>query len=160
MPEQMGKSDSAPLMTDQNDLLLSRTGQAEIPIMSTSFTIDFAGDYINVQLPANYELTPASRLAFWTAIGEAYKKYHCCRVLAESPTPPIRDLKQSDSLKSAFQAAKVSSELRVAFVFPGYSTDATTEFFINTAYKMGVRIEFFTDRESAIKWLCIVEETQ
>jgi len=128
--------------------------------MSTSFTLDFAGDYINVQLPANYELTPASRLAFWTAIGEAHKNYNCCRVLAASPTPPIRNLKQSDSLKSAFQAAKASSELRVAFVFPGYSTDATTEFFINTAYKMGVRIEFFTDREAAIEWLGTDDETQ
>ena len=127
--------------------------------MSTSFTLDFAGDYINVQLPADYEITPESRLAFWTAIGEAHKKYDCCRVLAASPTPPTRNMKQSASLKSAFQAAKASSELRVAFVFPGYSTDATTEFFINTAYKMGVRIEFFTDREAAVKWLGLDGET-
>ena len=121
--------------------------------MSTNFTLEFVDNYINIQLPADYEITPESRLEFWTAIGEAHKKYHCCRVLAASPTPPKRNMKQSDSLKSALQAAKASSELRVAFVFPGYDTDATTEFFINTAHRMGVRIEFFTNREEAIKWL-------
>jgi len=122
--------------------------------MSTRFTLDFAGDYLDVRLPANYEVTPESRQEFWTAIGEAVEKFACCRVLAASPTPPIRNMKKSDSLRSACQAAKASTGLRVAFVFPGYKTDETTEFFINTAYKTGVRVEFFTNREAAIQWLC------
>lgn len=122
--------------------------------MSTSFTLDFLDDYIRIQLPAGYEITPESRQQFWTAIGEAHKKYNCFRVLAESPAPPIRKMRQTDSLKSALQAAKASRELRVAFVFPGYNTDETTEFFITAAYNMGVRIEFFQDRGKAIKWLC------
>lgn len=123
--------------------------------MSTSFTLDFSGDYIRIQLPAHYELTPESRKQFWEAIGNAHKEYNCFRVLAESTTPPKRNMTQVDSFKSALQAAKASRELRVAFVFPGYQTDDTTEFFISTAYNMGVRIEFFNDRESAIKWLCL-----
>lgn len=121
--------------------------------MSNNLTLSFTGDYIDVQLPAEYEVNPDSRREFWEVIGEALRKYKCCRVLAASPTPPKRDMKQSDSLKSALQAAKVSSELRLAFVFPGYQTDATTEFFVNTAQKTGVRIEFFTDRAEALKWL-------
>lgn len=121
--------------------------------MSNSFTLAFAGDYIDVQLPAEYEVTPDSRREFWDIIGEALRKYHCCRVLAASPTPPKRNMKQSDSLKSALQAAKVSRELRLAYVFPDYETDTITEFFVNTAQKMGIRIEFFTDRAEALKWL-------
>ena len=125
--------------------------------MSTEFTLSFNGDYIDIQLPANYEVTPESRQIFWAAIGEAHKKYNCCCVLAASPTPPIRDMKQSDSLRSALQAAKTSSELRVAFVFPDYQPDDTTEFFVNTAHKMGVRIEFFTERDAALQWLGVGE---
>lgn len=123
--------------------------------MSTSFILDFPGDYIRIQLPADYEVTPESRKLFWEAIGKAHKEYNCYRVLAESSTPPRRNMTQVDSFKSALQAAKASRELRVAFVFPGYQTDDTTEFFISTAYNMGLRIEFFNDRESAIKWLCL-----
>jgi hypothetical protein len=123
------------------------------PTMSTNFTFDFSGDYIRMQLPVDYEITPENRRQFWMAIGEASKKYNCCRVLAESPTPPKRNMRQTDSLKSALEAAKLSGEFRVAFFFKGYTTDETTEFFINVSYNMGVRIEFFTDRAEAIKWL-------
>ena len=123
--------------------------------MDTNFTFDFAGDYIRMQLPVDYEITAENRSKFWAAIEEACKKYNCCRILAESPTPPKRNMKQMDSLKSAMRAAKVSGELRVAFYFKEYTTDETTEFFVNAAYNMGVRIEFFTDREEAIKWLCL-----
>ena len=126
--------------------------------MSANFTFDFAGDYIRMLLPVDYEITPENRRQFWVAIGEASKKYNCYRVLAESPTPPKRKMRQMDSLKSALEAAKLSGEPRVAFFFKGYTTDETTEFFINASYNMGVRIEFFTDREEAIKWLTLDNE--
>ena len=123
--------------------------------MSTSFTLDLHGDYIRIRLPADYEITPESRQLFWEAVGEAHKKYNCFRVLAECPNPPKRNMTQADSLKSALLAAKTSRELRVAFVFPGYVTDEITEFFITAAYNMGIRIEFFKEREKAIEWLCL-----
>jgi hypothetical protein len=123
--------------------------------MSTAFTLDFLDTYISVKHPNDYEITSESRQQFWVAVGDACEKYRCWRVLAESPTPPKRNMTKQDALKSALQAAKASSNLRVALVFPGYKTDGTTEFFINSAYKAGVRIEFFADREEAIKWLGI-----
>ena len=123
--------------------------------MSTNFTLELVGEYIRVNLPINYEITPESRKQFWLAVGEAHRKYNCFRVLAESPGTPIRKMRRSDSLKSVLQAARASHELRVAFVFPGYDTDETTEFFIATAYKVGIRIEFFKQREKAIQWLCL-----
>ena len=126
--------------------------------MSADFTFEFAGNYIRMQLPVDYEITPENRRQFWVAIGEACNKYNCCRVLAESPTPPKRNMRQTDSLKSALEAAKVPGELRVAFFFKGYTTDKTTEFFINVSYNMGVRIEFFADSEEAIKWLTLDDE--
>ena len=76
-------------------------------------------------------------------------------VLAEAPTPPKRNMNQIDAFKSAVQAAKASTELRVALVFPGYKTDEITKFFIAAAYNYGVRIEFFSNRDDGLKWLGI-----
>ena len=121
--------------------------------MSTSFTLDFLSSYIRIQHPEDYEITPESQQQLWLAIGEACEKYNCWCVLAESPTPPKRNMSQVDAFRSAGQAAKISNKLRVALVLPGYNPDETTEFFINAAYNTGVRIELFTNREEAITWL-------
>jgi hypothetical protein len=121
--------------------------------MSTSFTLNYVSNYIWIQHPADYEITPDSQQQLWLAIGEACEKYRCWRVLAESSAPPQRNMSTQDALKSAGQAAIASSELRVACVFPGYITDETTEFFITVAYNRGVRIEFFTNRQEALNWL-------
>jgi hypothetical protein len=121
--------------------------------MSTSFTLDFDSDYIRIRHPVDYEITPESQHELWGAIGEACRKYDCWRVLAESPAPPRRNMNQVDAFKSAGQAANVSSDLRVACVFPEYKTDEITEFFIKVAYNRGVRIEFFSNRDKALEWL-------
>ena len=121
--------------------------------MSTSFTLDFQSNYIRIQHPEDYEITPESQQQLWGAIGEACEKYNCWCVLAESPTPPKRNMNQVDAFRSAGQAAKISSKLRLALVLQGYNPDETTEFFINAAYNAGVRIELFPDREEAITWL-------
>lgn len=122
--------------------------------MNTSFTLDFVSDYIRIQHPDNYEITPESQQKLWKAIGEACRKYDCRRVLAESRTSPHRRMNQLDAFKSASQAAHASSKLRVACLFPGFMPDETTEFFITSAYNRGVRIEFFSEREEALEWLC------
>jgi len=121
--------------------------------MSSSFTLDFLDNYIRILHPEDYEITPESQEQLWEAIGEACEKYNCWCVLAESPTPPKRNMTQVDAFRSAGQAARISNKLRLALVLAGYNPDETTEFFINAAYNTGVRIEFFTDREKAITWL-------
>jgi hypothetical protein len=123
--------------------------------MSTNFTLDFLGDHIRIQHPDDYEITPESQLQLWHELGEACNKYGCWRVLALSQLPPKRNMSQADALRSATQAAKASTKLRVAIVLKGYEPDKTTEFFVNSAYKYGVRIEFFADPEEARKWLCL-----
>jgi hypothetical protein len=123
--------------------------------MSTDFALNFLGTHIGIEHPADYEITPESQQQLWLAIGEACEKYSCWRVLAESPTPPKRNMSQIDAFRSAMQAAKISNNLRVAIILQNYNPDETTEFFINSAYNTGVRIEFFTDRETALKWLAI-----
>jgi hypothetical protein len=135
-----------------NTFLQGEVGQ-ETAIVSTRFTLDFVRNYLWIQHTADYEITLEGQCQLWAAIGEACAKYHCWRVLAECPTPPRQHLSQSGALKSAMHAAKASRQLRVACVFPEYEKDEITELLINTAYNMGVRIEYFAEREAAIKWL-------
>lgn len=121
--------------------------------MNPGFTLDFASDYINVRYPTNYEITPENQQKLWAVVREACRQHNCHRVLAESPTPPKRNMTQIDAFKSAGQAAKVSSELRVACLYSDYQPDEITEFFVTVAYNKGIRIEFFSEREEALKWL-------
>ena len=121
--------------------------------MSSGFTLEFLKKYIKVRHQEDYVITPESQRQLWEAIGEACKKYRCWRVLAESPVSFQYRMSRSDVFRTAQQAAKISDKLRVACVLFGYNRDETIEFFINVAYKLGVRIEFFSDRETAIKWL-------
>jgi hypothetical protein len=121
--------------------------------MSSGFTLEFLRNYIKVRQQEDYVITPESQRQLWEAIGQACKKYQCWRVLAESPAYLQHRMNRSDVFRSAQQAAKISNKLRVACVQFGYDKDETIEFFINVAYKMGVRIEFFSDRETAIDWL-------
>jgi hypothetical protein len=126
--------------------------------LSASFTMEFLGDHIRILHPDNYEITPESQEQLWLTIGEACEHFNCCRVLAESSTPPKRNMTEIDAFRSAGQAAKAtksSGELRLAILFKGYNPDKTTEFFLNSAYNMGIRIEFFSDRKEAAKWLGI-----
>lgn len=126
--------------------------------MSSGFTLEFLTKYIKVRHKEDYVITPESQHQLWEAIGEACKKYHCWRVLAESPASLQHRMNRSDVFRTAQQVAKISNKLRVACVLFGYNKDETIEFFINVAYKMGVRIEFFSDREAAIKWLGAEDE--
>ena len=121
--------------------------------MSNSVTLNFLGDHIRIEHPDDYKINLESQTQLWAEIGEACNKYNCWHVLAVSRTPPQRDMNQIDAFRSAGQAGKISNKLRVAIVLRGYEPDETTEFFVNTAYNHGVRIEFFTDQEEATRWL-------
>ena len=74
-------------------------------------------------------------------------------MLAVSQAPPKRNMGQIDALRSASQAAKASTKLRVAIVLKVYEPDKTAKFFVKSAYNHWVWIEFFADLEESRKWL-------
>ena len=128
--------------------------------MTTNFTLEFHGNYIRVQHPEDYEITPKGQYQLWTAIAEACKKYNCRRVLAESPAPPKRSMSTMDAFRSAEKAMQSAPGLSMACCFPGYKPDETTELFKTAAFNRGVRIEFFSKREEALNWLRVDQAEQ
>ncbi len=120
--------------------------------MSTDFTLELRGNYIHVQLPPGYEITPEGTAAQFAAVGEARAKYGCRRVLVEGEAPKRR-MDTTDAFRSGERAARAETGLSIAFCYAGYEPDELTAFFKNVAHNRGVRVEFFSDRAQALRWL-------
>jgi hypothetical protein len=58
-----------------------------------------------------------------------------------------------DSFDAAGLMARLLPGLSVACCFRGYTADEQTQFFRTAAMNRGVRVEFFQDLNSALKWL-------
>ncbi len=123
--------------------------------MSINFALEFRGDHIHIQHPPDYEITPKGQEKLWAELAEACKKYDCRRLLAEASTPPRRRMGTVDAFESAGRAVQSAPGVSLACCFPGYKSDETTEFYKTAAYNRGVRVEFFSSRDEALKWLGI-----
>ncbi len=64
-----------------------------------------------------------------------------------------RRLSPMQSFDIAELAARLLPGLSVACVFRGYVPDVQSEFFRTAAMNRGVRMEFFQDLNSALRWL-------
>lgn len=122
---------------------------------SGDFTIIFRGSYIHVLMADNFEITPEGNRKVWEATAEACRQYDCFKVLSEGNVQSRR-LKAFDAFKSGTQASEIRG-LQNACLFYNYKTDDVTEFFKTVAANRGVRIEFFTDKKTALKWLGVEE---
>lgn len=120
--------------------------------MSTSYTLEFVGDYIHVKLDAGYEITPQGMRDFWPAIAAAVKQHNCHRVLAEG-TIASRRLDTLHAFQSADLASQAIVGLSLACCFYAYVPDELSEFFKTVAANRGFRVEFFTDLQAALRWL-------
>jgi hypothetical protein len=125
--------------------------------MDKDFTIEFKGDYIHVRHGENFEITRESVAKFWSALAEKCKRHNCRRVLREGK-PDARKMSLMSAYDSANQAAQVIGGLRVACCFENYVGDELTDFFKTVALNRGVDIEFFVDREEALRWLGVEEK--
>jgi len=125
-------------------------------IMEISYSFKFSGNYIYVQHFEDFTAYAQSRIKFWEDLADFCKANHCKKVFAEGNI-----FKRKMSTVEAFEfgntAGKKILGLRLAFVFPEYQPDATTDFFKTVAKNRGVRIEFFNDREEALQWLNVVK---
>ena len=120
--------------------------------MSTTYTIEFKGNYVHVQNPPDYEITAEGMERLWSDLAEACLKYDCRKVLSEGKSP-VRRLKTLDAFSSGTAAAESIPGLLLAVVFEDYVTDQLTSFFKAVALNRGASVEFFSDREQALRWL-------
>jgi hypothetical protein len=82
---------------------------------------------------------------------------HCTRqgqrrVLIEG-TVARRQMGTMDSFGLGSLVGSMLSGISLACCFYGYTPDQQTQFFKDVAQNRGVRIEFFSERDAALRWL-------
>jgi len=122
--------------------------------MSTDYTLKLRKDYLHVQLPNDYEITPEGVQSQWKEIFHVCKKNKYRRVLFEGKAPR-RSIKIMDAFHTAANLAYSGLDLSVSFCFYGYTPDDISQFFVNVAENRGTRVKFFSNKSDALKWLCI-----
>ena len=120
--------------------------------MNTNFTMEFCGTYIHVRLTPGYEISSESMYRLWTDLAGFSRAYACRRVLAEG-LMPSRRMNMAGAFISGEQISQSVSGLLMACYFNGYQADELTEFFKTVARNRGTCVEFFSDREEALRWL-------
>ena len=120
--------------------------------MSTDFQTSLHAHYIHVQLASGYELTPEGNAELILAISDVCTRQGQRRVLVEG-TVAARRMATMDSFGLGSLMGSMLTGVSLACCFYGYAPDQQTQFFKDVAQNRGVRVEFFSDRAAALRWL-------
>jgi len=120
--------------------------------MGTDYTLKLRKNYLHVKLPNDYEITPEGIQRQWTEIFDICKKNNCRHVLFEGKTPK-RSIKTMDAFQSASDLAHSGLGLSVSFCFYDYIPDDISRLFVNVADNRGARVNFFSNKSDALRWL-------
>ena len=118
--------------------------------MDETYQIEFHDDHLFVELRSNY-VPAVSQDEIWGLVRKACDENKTCRVLVEgilpeSDRPPI-------AIVQAGKKAATIPNLWLAFNFDDFEETENTKLYEVVATSEGVRAKFFTDRETALKWL-------
>ena len=117
-------------------------------------TLEVRDGYLYASLVPGFEINPERMTRLWTAVGDACLKSGMRRVLTEG-TVSGRRMTTIDSFQNAAAAARLVPGLAMACFVQGHVPDEQTEFFKIAAMNRGVRVEFFNNRDEALRWLGI-----
>ena len=117
-------------------------------------TLEVRDGYLYASLVPGFEINPERMNRLWAAVGDACLKSGMRRVLTEG-TVSGRRMTTIDSFQNAAAAARLVPGLAMACFVQGHVPDEQTEFFKIAAMNRGVRVEFFNNRDEALRWLGI-----
>ena len=126
--------------------------------MGTDFKMTLNAEYLHVELAAGYELTPEGNAALILAISDECARQGMRRVLVEG-TIAARKMGTMDSFGTGSLAGSMLTGVAIACCFYGYQPDQQTQFFKDVAQNRGVRVEFFRDRNAALRWLGVAQSS-
>ena len=120
--------------------------------MSTGFKVTPRAGYVHVELAPGYEITPDGSTALITAISGACMAQKQRRVLVEGSIA-ARRMGTMDAFDSGSLAAAKLTAVSLALLFYDYQPDQQSQFFKDVAQNRGARVEFFSERAEALRWL-------
>ena len=119
--------------------------------MDQSYSIEFRDDHLHVELRENYMPVPEMQDELWNLVRAACEENKTRRVLVEGVLPEA-DRSPTDVVTAGKKAAMIP-HLWLAFNFDNFEPTENTKLYEVVATAEGVRAKFFTDRETALKWL-------
>ena len=120
--------------------------------MSTDFKLTPHADYVHVALAPGYEIRPEGLTELMMALSDVCSRQGQRRVLIEG-TVAARRMGTMDSFGAGALAGSMLTGVRIACCFYGYAPDDQSQFFKDVAQNRGVRVDFFQDRDAALRWL-------
>ena len=120
--------------------------------MSTDFRLTPHADYVHVALEPGYEITPPGVTELMMSVSDVCSRQGQRRVLVEG-TVVARRMGTMDSFGAGALAGSMLPGVSLACCFYGYKTDDQSQFFRDVAQNRGVRVDFFNDRDEALRWL-------
>ena len=101
-------------------------------------------------------LTAATGGQLIVAIAQECERRQCRRVLVEG-----REVRRGLGTVDAFALGTLMGSMlpgaSFAFCLHGYSPDPQSKFFIDVTWNRGVRVEFFSERAAARRWLGVAD---
>src|SRR5262245_39467817 len=121
--------------------------------MSTEFRVSPHADFVHVELAADYEIVIAGITELMMSVSDVCSRQGQRRVLIEGKvTLAARRMGTMDSFGAGALAGSMLPGVAVACCFYGYKPDEQTQFFRDVAQNRGVRGDFFTECEVALRW--------
>ena len=120
--------------------------------VSTDFKLTPHADYVHVALAPGYEIRPAGLTELMMSLSDVCSRQGQRRVLIEG-TVAARRMGTMDSFGAGALAGSMLTGVRIACCFYGYAPDDQSQFFKDVAQNRGVRVEFFSEGDAALRWL-------
>lgn len=120
--------------------------------MSTDFKLTPHADYVHVALAPGYEIRPEGVTQLMLSVSDVCSRQGKRRVLIEGQVA-ARRMGNMDSFGAGALAGSMLTGVSLACCFYGYAPDDQSQFFRDVAQNRGVRVDFFSDRDAALRWL-------
>jgi hypothetical protein len=120
--------------------------------MTTDFTLTPHADYLHVALAPGYEIHPQGATELMKSVSDVCTRQGQRRVLIEG-TVATRYVATMDSFAIGALAGSMLAGVSLACCFYGYQPDGKSQFFKDVAQNRGLRVEFFGERDAALRWL-------
>ena len=126
--------------------------------MSTDFKVTVHAQFLQVELARDYEIGPEGTTQLILSIADVCARRELRRVLIEG-TIGRRSMGTMDSFGLGSLIGSMLTGVSIACCFYGYDPDGQTRFFMDVSQNRGVRVEFFQEREKALRWLGVGQDS-
>lgn len=116
-----------------------------------NFSAEFRDDHIHVTISKDYEVKPDQQNEFWSEISKLCEQYQSRRVLIEGLVP--RGELDTAEVIDAGQRTAIVPNLWLAIHLDEFVPSDRSELFEVIAASRGVRVKFFSESATALKWL-------